>query len=129
MLSNILDEALTAAIPDEIRMPSDMSQIAYVNLAIIDDPSKKCILCKSTFKDYEGKILKCGACKILYHEFCLEQQLARDGTCANCGNLMIYEKYRDTLDAASAPQYFQPPSPTSEPEKRKTEGAPPPPPE
>lgn len=126
MLSNILDEAVTKATPDEIRMPSDMSQMAYVNMVMIDDPSKKCDFCGSTFKNYEGKIFKCGACGAHYHEFCLEQQLSRDGICSSCGKLMIYEKYKASIDAAVAPQYFPPPAP---PPETKREEVPPPPPE
>ena len=124
ILSNILDEAVTKAIPDEIRTPSDVSQMAYVNMVIIDDPSKKCVFCKSTFKDYEGKVFRCGPCGIHYHEFCLEQQMAREGTCTGCGRVMIYEKFKETINVAAAPQTFQPPAPPPETEEEE----PPPPP-
>jgi hypothetical protein len=129
ILSNILDEAVTKAIPDEIRMPSDMRQMAYVNMAVIDDPTKKCIFCNSTFKNYEGKVFRCGSCGTNYHEFCLEQQLAINGTCGNCGKVMIYEKFKEALNAAAAPPYFQPPIPPQEPEEKKEEEVLPPPPE
>lgn len=127
ILSNILDEAVTKAIPDEIRMPSDMRQMAYVNMVVIDEPSKKCVFCGSSFKNYEGHVFKCGACGTHYHEFCLEQQLAIDGTCASCSKVMIYEKYKEALYAAAAPQAVRPPSPPPEPEEQKEEELPPPP--
>lgn len=130
ILSNILDEAVAKAIPDEIRMPSDVSQMAYVNMVIVDEPSKKCVFCGSTFKDFEGKVFKCGSCGAHYHEFCLEQQMARDGTCSSCGRVMVYEKFKTSLDVAASPPYFQPPAPPTEPEAEpKKEEAPPPPPE
>ncbi|UCE74916.1 MAG: hypothetical protein JSV56_04230 [Methanomassiliicoccales archaeon] len=137
LLSNILDEAVNKAIPDEIRMPSDMRQMAYVNMVIIDDPSKNCAFCKSTFKEYEGKVFRCGSCGEHYHEFCIEQQLARDGTCRKCGKLMIYEKFKEAINSVYEPQYFQPPAPPPEPKKeeekeekkeeKKVEPPPPPP--
>ncbi len=127
MLSNILDEAVSKAIPDEIRRPSDMSQMAYVNMTIIDEPSKNCAFCGSVFRDFEGKVFKCSACNTYYHEFCLNQQLAREGICKKCGRLMIYEKFKETLNSAAAPGTFQPPEPPPEPEEKEEEPPPPPP--
>ncbi len=127
MLSNILDEALIKAIPDEIMAPSSGDQMAYVTMAIIEDPSKKCIFCESQFADYEGKVFRCGGCETHYHEFCLDQQMAKEGTCKNCGRLMIFEKYKSAINTASGPPYFQPPGPPPESAGRRDEGSPPPP--
>lgn len=128
ILSNILDEALTKAIPDEISMPTDESLMAYVNMVILDDPTKNCIFCGSTFKESKGKVFKCGSCGSHYHEFCLEQQLGRDGTCKNCSRIMIFEKFKGALNAATVPAYYRPPQPPPEPERGRAEGTPPPPP-
>lgn len=127
ILSNVLDEAVNKAIPDEITAPSDLRQMAYVNMVVLDDPTKKCVFCGSTFKNYDGKVLKCGACGTHYHEFCIEQQMAREGTCSKCGKVMVYEKFKGAMDAASAAPYFQPPTPPPEPEPKKEETPPPPP--
>jgi hypothetical protein len=81
ILSNILDEAMTKAIPDEIVVPTDESLMGYVNMVIIDDPQLTCVFCGSSFKDSKGKVFRCGSCGSNYHEFCLEQQMGRDGTC------------------------------------------------
>lgn len=126
LLSNILDEAVNKKIPDEIRTATDARQVSYVNMVIIDDPSKKCAFCESTFKDYEGKVFRCSACNSNYHEFCLEQQLGRDGICNKCKKLMIYEKYKGAINAAAVQTYPQPPTPP--PEQRQREGGAPPPP-
>ena len=103
MISNILDEAVTRAIPDEIASPSDMTQMAYVNMVVIDDPSKECVFCGSAFKDYDGKVLRCGACGTHYHEFCLDQQLSREGVCKEFGRLLVYEKFKNAINAGFAP--------------------------
>ncbi len=127
ILTNILDEAVQRAIQDEIRRPTDANQMAYVNLAVLDDPSSKCLFCGSTFADFEGKVFRCSSCGTHYHEFCIEQQLSRDGICTNCKRVMIYEKFKGDMDAAMTPQPFQPPAPP--PEKKEKEEPPPPPPE
>ncbi len=132
ILSNILDEALTKAMPDEVREPSSAGEMAYVNMAVIEDPTKKCIFCESAFADYEGKVFKCGACGTHYHEFCLDQQLSKDGTCKNCTRLLIFEKYKGVLENSFGPPYFQPPVPPQESEgdkEHKKEGGLPPPPD
>ncbi|UCE38144.1 MAG: hypothetical protein JSW00_02595 [Thermoplasmata archaeon] len=127
VLSNILDESVIKAIPDEIKSPTETTQMAYVNVVVIDDPSKKCVFCGSTFADYKDKVYRCNSCNTHYHEFCIEQQLARDGTCTGCGRLLIFEKYKGHMEAAMAPPQFIPPEPPSEPEKKKEEIPPPPP--
>jgi hypothetical protein len=127
MLSNILDEAVSKALPDEIRRASDTGQMAYVNLVVLKDADKKCAFCGSTFKEFEGKIYRCGGCGEFYHEFCLEQQLGRDGTCTNCKKLLIYKKFKE--DLFETPQYQAPPpaeQPPPPPEEKKEESAPPP---
>jgi len=130
ILSNILDEAVNRAIPDEIRTATKVDQMAYVKLVILKDPSQKCVFCGSTFKDYKGKVYKCGSCKTYYHEFCIQQQLGRDGLCSNCGKLMIFEKYKSKIDATAAPRYAPPPTPPPpKPDEPKEEELPPPPPE
>lgn len=125
MLTNILDEAVTKAIPDEIRRASNVGQMAYVNPVKLKDADKKCAFCGSTFKEFEGKIFRCGGCGEFYHEFCLEQQLGRDGTCTNCNKLLIYQKYKEELFETPPPQAptSQPPPP---PEEKKEESQPPP---
>jgi hypothetical protein len=123
MLSNILDEAVAKAIPDEIKRASDVGQMAYVNPVHLKAEDKKCAFCGSTFKEFEGKIFRCGGCGEFYHEFCLEQQLGRDGTCTNCGKLLIYQKYKEDLFEAPQPQSSPPPPP----EEKKEEAPPPPP--
>jgi hypothetical protein len=124
MLTNIMDEAVSKAIPDEIRRASDVGQMAYVNPVILKDLEKKCAFCGSTFKEFEGKIFRCGGCGEYYHEFCLEQQLGRDGTCSNCHKLLIYKKFSGDLFEAPQPQApaSQPPPP---PEEKKEEAPPP----
>ena len=119
MLSNILDEAVTRALPDEIRRASDVSQMAYVNPVKLKNLDKKCVFCGSTFKEFEGKIFRCGGCGEYYHEFCLEQQLGRDGTCNNCKKLLIFQKYKEEL--------FEAPGPQAPPESPPSEQPPPPP--
>ncbi|UCF08728.1 MAG: hypothetical protein JSW28_03285 [Thermoplasmata archaeon] len=125
ILSNILDEAVNKAIPDVLRKASDMGQVAYVNMAVLDDPSKKCAFCGSPFKDYDGKVYKCGSCDTHYHQFCLDQQLSAEGTCKNCGKLMIYEKFKQTV--VQAPWQQQAPQTGPQPETQG-QGPPPPPP-
>lgn len=136
MLSNILDAAVSKALPDEVRRASDVGQMAYVNPVVLKDTSKNCAFCGSTFKEFEGQVLRCGGCGENYHEFCLEQQLGRDGTCTNCGRLLIFEKYKDTLfgvpQLQAPPPAQHPPPPAEEkkeehtpPEEKKEEPAPP----
>jgi hypothetical protein len=137
MLSNILDEAVSKAIPDEIQRASDVGQMAYVNPVVLKDVDEKCVFCGSTFKEFEGKVFRCSGCGKDYHEFCLEQQLGRDGTCTGCGRLLIYEKFKQELFESPQPQApprtQQPPPPQEEkkeepapPEEKKKESTPPP---
>jgi hypothetical protein len=126
MLSNILDEAVTKAIPDEIRRASDIGQMAYVNPVVLKDTDEKCVFCGSTFKEFEGKVFRCGGCGKDYHEFCLEQQLGRDGTCTECGRLLIYESFKQELFTTPQPQTPPPASQPPPPEEKKEEATPPP---
>jgi hypothetical protein len=118
MLSNILDEAVTRALPDEIKRASDVNQMAYVTPVKLKNPDKKCAFCGSTFKEFEGKVFRCAGCGEYYHEFCLEQQLGRDGTCNNCNKLLIFQKYKEEL--------FETPEPAAPPEAPPSEQPPPP---
>jgi hypothetical protein len=132
IVSNILDEAVIKMVPDEIRAPTNPSSMAYINMVLLKDPTINCVFCGSSFQDYEDKVYMCGACQEHYHKFCVEQQLARDGTCSKCGRVMIFENFKSDMEAAAAPQTFQPPDPPPEPETKKEEKkeeVPPPPPE
>ncbi len=126
LLTNILDEAVSKAVVDEIQRPTDFSQMAYISITVIKDPKQKCIFCGSTFEDYKDKVYLCSSCKTHYHEFCIEQQLSRDGTCTGCGRILIYEKFKGQMEAAIMPRAFLPPEPPAE---QKKEEMPPPPPE
>jgi hypothetical protein len=110
MLTNILDEAVTRALPDEIKRASDVNQMAYVTPVKLKNPDKKCAFCGSTFKEFEGKVFRCAGCGEYYHEFCLEQQLGRDGTCNNCNKLLIFQKYKEEL--------FETPQPAAPPGRK-----------
>jgi hypothetical protein len=122
MLSNILDDSVTRAFPDEIKTPFDMHQMSYVNMVVLDDTSKKCNFCKSHFANYDGKVFKCGSCNTHYHEFCLNQQMAREGTCINCGKVLFFEKYKDALyDVYNRPQGVPQPQPTQRPESASSQ--------
>ena len=125
IVSNILDEAVNKAIPDVMTRPSDMGQMAYVNMTVLDSPEEKCIYCGSTFKDYDGKVFKCGSCGTFYHQFCLDQQLSAEGMCKKCGKMLVYEQYKPTI--AQAP-WQQPVPQAPQPEPEKPEQRPPPPP-
>ena len=126
IVSNILDEAVNKAIPDVMTRASDMGQMAYVNMTVLDNKEEKCMYCGSTFKDYDGKVFKCGSCGTFYHQFCLDQQLSAEGVCKKCGKMLVYEQYKQTI--AQAP-WQQPPqaAPQTEPEKQEKRPPPPPP--
>jgi hypothetical protein len=126
IISNILDEAVNKAIPDVMTRGSDMSQMAYVNMAVLDKKDEKCMYCSSTFKDYDGKVFKCSSCGTYYHQFCLDQQLSADGTCKKCGKFLVYEQFKQTI--VQAPWEQPPPqaAPAPEPERQKQKPPPPP---
>lgn len=109
LLSNLLDDAVNSAFPDPITSPTNQENMAYLSMIVLKDESKKCLACSKSFEDFKGVVHLCGGCKGLYHERCLEEQLREEGTCKYCGRLLIYEKHKDTLNAAYAPQYFAPP--------------------
>jgi hypothetical protein len=127
ILSNILDEAVSRAVVDEIQRPTESGQMAYINMTVIKDPKQKCVFCGSTFENYKDKVYLCSSCKSHYHEFCLEQQLARDGTCTGCSRILIFEKFKGQMEAAMMPRSFLPPQPPAEQEQKKEEVPPPPP--
>ena len=51
--------------------------------------TSKCIYCGYDFIEYSGKIYLCQACRVPYHENCINTQI-NEGTCKNCGRILLW---------------------------------------
>ncbi|MFX0011830.1 MAG: hypothetical protein ACFE9R_16060, partial [Candidatus Hermodarchaeota archaeon] len=66
------------------------AQIIEVNVNSSDFSfADKCGYCGYDYGEYTGKIYKCQACGITYHENCLNMQI-NEGTCKNCGKILLW---------------------------------------
>ncbi len=61
-----------------------------VEIQMVTDSTKMCPVCGQDFASSSGKIYECNACKAVYHEDCVQQQVNSDGTCKACNKVLLF---------------------------------------
>nr|MDO8087561.1 hypothetical protein [Candidatus Sigynarchaeum springense] len=61
-----------------------------VEIQMVDDSTKMCVVCGQDFSSSSGKIYECNACKAVYHEDCVQQQVNSEGTCKSCFKVLLF---------------------------------------
>lgn len=60
-----------------------------VEIQVLQDPNVACPACAQGFME-GGRMFECNACHAVYHEHCIQQQVNTEGTCRQCGNVLLF---------------------------------------
>jgi len=82
--------AMQAPDPSQGVVPDFGGVAQAVEIQMVADSTKMCSVCGQDFASSTGKIFECNACKAVYHEDCLQQQVNSDGTCKSCNKVILF---------------------------------------
>jgi hypothetical protein len=81
---------LTAPDPSQGVVPDFGGVAQAIEIQMVDDSTKMCSVCAQDFTSSTGKIYECNACRAVYHEDCVQQQVNSEGTCKACGKVLLF---------------------------------------